>query len=124
MRCLRKLLNIKWLERIRDTEVLQQAVMVSIHAMLQRCQLRWSGCMCHMADEHLAKRLLYGELKAGKCCHGGQKKCYKDTLIASLKCSGISSDTWEEAAQLCATWCSLINNGLTAYEEGSQQGDP
>ena len=81
--------------------------MTSIHAMLKRCKLRWAGHICHMSDEHLPKRLLYGGLKAGKCSHGGQEKHYKDILKACLKSCGICSDTWEKAAQVHATWHSL-----------------
>ena len=80
--CLRKLL--KWQDRIPDTEVLKRAGMQSIHTLLKLAQLRWTGHVTRMPDEHLPKKILYGELQAGKPSHGGQKKQYKDTLKASL----------------------------------------
>ena len=61
MRCLRKLLLIKWQDKVPDTEVLQRADMESVHAMLKRAQLRWAGHVCRMDDERLPKRLLYGD---------------------------------------------------------------
>ena len=85
--------------------------------MFKTSQLQWSGHMCHMSDEHLSKRLFYGELKVGKVSHAGQKKCYKDTLKASLRCYGIIPDSLEEAAQVCATGYRLPNTGVIAYEE-------
>ena len=112
-----KFLYIKWKDRIPDTEVLQRANMVSMHAMLRRSQMRWVGHVCHMSDECQPKRMFYSELKAGKCSHGGKKKCYKDSLKVSLESCGINSDSWEEATQIHATWHSLINTRMTAYEE-------
>ena len=78
--CLRKLLKIKWQDRIPDTEVLKRAGMQSIHTLLKLAQLRWTGHVTRMPDERLPKKILYGELQVG-----GLKKRYKDTLKASLK---------------------------------------
>ena len=77
MRSLRKLLHIKWQDRNPDIEVFQRTNMVSMHAMLKGPS--WDGKLCG-SDEHLPKRLFYGELKTGKCTHRCQKKWYKDTL--------------------------------------------
>ena len=117
LRCVRKLLNIKWQDKIPDTEVLQRADMSSIYAMLKRSQLRWAGHVHRMSDERLPKRLFYGELTEGKRSHGGQKKRYKDTLKASLKCCGINPDSWEEAAQDRPSWRQRINSGTKTFEE-------
>ena len=83
--CLRKLLKIKWQDRILDTEVLKRAGMQSVHTLLKLAQLRWTGHVTRMPDERLPKKILYGELQVGKRSHGDQKKRYKDTLKASLK---------------------------------------
>ena len=39
--CLRKLLKIKWQDKIPDTEVLKKAGMQSMHTVLKLAQLRW-----------------------------------------------------------------------------------
>ena len=83
--CLRKLLKIKWQDRISDTEVLRRAGMQSVHTFLKLAQLRWTGHVTRMSEEHLSKKIIYGELEMGKRSHGGQEKRYKDTLKASLK---------------------------------------
>ena len=44
--CLRKLLKIKWQDRIPDTEALKRAGMQSIHTLLKLAQLRWTGHVC------------------------------------------------------------------------------
>ena len=86
--CLRKLLKIKWQDRISDTEVLKRAWTQSVHTLLKLAQLRWTGHVTRMHEESLPKKFLYGELEMGKPSHGGQKKRYKDTLKASLKGRG------------------------------------
>ena len=61
--CLRKLLKIKWQDRIPDTEVLKRTGMQSIHTLLKLAQLRWTGHATRMPDERLPKKILNGELQ-------------------------------------------------------------
>ena len=61
--CLRKLLKIKWQDRIPDTEVLKRAGMQSVHTLLKLAQLRWTGHVTRMHEERLPKKILYGELE-------------------------------------------------------------
>ena len=91
--CLRKLLKIKWQDRIPDTEVLKKARMQSVHTLLKVAQLRWTGHVTRMPDERLLKKILYGELQVRKRPHGGQKKRYKDALKASLKYFNIPTES-------------------------------
>ena len=97
--CFRKLLKIKWEDRIPDTEVLKRAGMQSVHTHLKLAQLRWTGHVTRMPEERLPKKILCGEIKMGERSHGGQKKRYKDTLKASLKDFNIPTDLWEQIAQ-------------------------
>ena len=114
--CLRKLLKIRWQDKIPDTEVLKKANMQSVHTLLKLAQLRWTGHVTRMPDERLPKKVLYGELREGKCSQGGQKKRYKDTLKASLKDFNIPTESWEQAAQDRTKWRCLINKGASQFE--------
>ena len=62
--CLRKLLKIKWHDRIPDIEVLKRTGMQSVHILLKLAQLKWTGHVTRMPDddERLQKKILYGEL--------------------------------------------------------------
>ena len=113
--CLRKLLKIKWQDRIPDKEVLKRAGMQSIYTLLKLPQLRWTGHVTRMPDERLPKKILYGE-QVGKRSHGGQKKRYKDTLKASLKYFNIPTESWEQIAQDRTKWRGLIKKGAGEYE--------
>ena len=65
LNCLRKLLRVKWQDKVPDTEILEQTDMPSIFTMLRKSQLRWAGHVVRMSDKRLPKRVLYGELQAG-----------------------------------------------------------
>ena len=114
--CLRKLLKIRWQDKIPDTEVLKKANMQSVHTLLKLAQLRWTGHVTRMPDERLPKKVLYGELQEGKCSQGGQKKRYKDTLKASLKDFNIPTESWEQAAHDRTKWRCLINKGASQFK--------
>ena len=49
----RTLLNIKWQDRISDTEALVLAGLSSIYAVLLQFQLRWAGHIARMPDQGL-----------------------------------------------------------------------
>ena len=119
--CLRKLLNIKWQDKVPDTEVLRRADALSIYTTLMKSQIRWAGHVVRMPDHRLPKHLFYGELHQGKRTQGGQRKRYKDTLKASLKAFGINPDTWEEAATDRPGWRSLTHKGAAFCEKNRTQ---
>ena len=79
-RCLRSILNIHWSDYITNVEVLQQAGITSVEAMLMKTQLRWAGHVSRMEDHRLPKIVLYGELSTGHRDRGAPKKRYKDSL--------------------------------------------
>ena len=111
--CLRRLLNIKWQDRIPDAEVLAQADLPSIYTILMQSQLCWVGHAARMPDHRLPKRLFYGE---GKRSHGGQKKRFKYTLKTTVKAFAITPDSWEQTAIDRAKWRSSVHKGSKICE--------
>ena len=114
--CLRKLLRIRWQDKIPDTEVLGRAGMPSIFTLLQKSQARWAGHVVRMPDNRLPKQLLYGELCQGKRMVGGQRKRFKDCLKASLRDLSIDVNSWETHALDRPSWRSKIATGARAAE--------
>ncbi|XP_061166783.1 multiple epidermal growth factor-like domains protein 10 [Saccostrea echinata] len=51
--CLRKILGIRWQDKIPDTEVLNRAKMYSIDTLLRSSQLRWAGHVRRMEQQLL-----------------------------------------------------------------------
>ena len=122
---LRKLLKIKWQDKIPDTEVLKKAGMQSIHTVLKLAQIRWTGhVIIRMPDERLPKEVFYGELQEGKRSQGDQKKRYKDTLKASLKDFDIPMGSWEQTAQEQSKWRGLINKGAALSIKNQRTNGP
>jgi hypothetical protein len=76
-----------------------------------------AGLVVRMPDHRLPKKLLYGELQAGKRSQGGQKKRYKDTLKASLKRCSIDSADWENVATECSAWRYKTDRGAANFEK-------
>ena len=117
LNCLRKLLHIKWQDKIPDTEVLQRAELPSVHTLLRKAQVRWAGHVVRMNDHRLPKRLMYGQLREGKRSVGGQRKRFKDTLKASLNDFNISTVTWEAEAADRTAWRNTIFHSACSYED-------
>ena len=114
--CLRRILKVKWQERIPDTEILERTGVLSIQAMLRQIQLRWSGHVIRMENERLPKRLFYGDVAVGARRKGGQKRRYKDTLKNSLKRLQVNPTAWEELAQDRCAWRRAVKTGAAIYE--------
>ena len=114
--CLRRILKIKWQDKIPDTEVLSRANLPSIYTLLLRAQLRWAGHVVRMPDERIPKQLLFGELSCGKRSLGGPKKRFKDTLKASLKLIDINPSSFETLASDRSSWRQATHKGCKRYE--------
>ncbi|BHF65124.1 hypothetical protein SprV_0200813300 [Sparganum proliferum] len=78
--CLRRILKLRWQDRIPDTNILEQTGILSIYTMLRHLQLRWSGQLVRMDDERLPKRLFYGDAVKGSRRQGGEVRREKDSL--------------------------------------------
>ena len=116
-RKLRCLVNIKWQQRIPDTEILHRAKISGIEAILVQNQLRWSGHVCRMEDSRIPKQLLYGELCDGRKSVGGQRKRYKDVLHHNLLAAVIKDSTWKTIGQDRESWRTTVRNGVRRFED-------
>ena len=114
--CLRKLLKIRWQDKIPDTEVLQRAGSTSIFTELLKSQARWAGHLVRMPDYRLPKKLLFGELAHGKRKTGGQKKRFKDNLKASLKALEVEPGRFEDIAADRSGWRKAVKCGAQLAE--------
>ncbi|CAG9136099.1 unnamed protein product [Plutella xylostella] len=117
LKCLRSIMNIQWSDRVRNTEVLRRANVGGLESYLMRRQLRWCGHVARMAEERVAKRILYSELKEGKRKVGGQLLRYKDVLKRHLKRCDIEPAHWESLAARRPDWRRLVKARVAGYEE-------
>ena len=116
MNCLRRILRVKWQDKVADTEILERTGLTTIHTLLQRNQIRWTGHVIRMENVRIPKQLLYGELSVGKRSVGGQRKRYKDCLKASLKALNFDLKSWEWLAMDRVRWRSHTIAGADTAE--------
>ena len=114
--CLRRILNIRWSDRVRNTEVLRRANVGGIEAYLMGRQLRWCGHVSRMAEQRVAKRIFYSELEEGKRKHGGQLLRYKDVLKRHMKKCNITPSRWEQHAAKRSEWKALVKTKVFDFE--------
>ena len=57
VRCLRKILQIYWQDRVLDTEVLKRAGIQSLYPVLRARRLRWLGHFAGMDDSRILKQM-------------------------------------------------------------------
>ena len=95
--CLRRLLNIRWQDRV-TAEVLQRASLPSLFALLNKWLLRWLGHVHRMAAGRIPKDMLYGELCEGARPSRRPLLRYKDACKRDMKQAGIDPNSWEGTA--------------------------
>ena len=115
-RCLRKICNIKWQDRVSNLQVLEKCGLPSIECLIIKCQLRWTGHIVRMEDDRIQKMLLYGQMKEGHRDQGRPFKRYKDTLKANLKSCNIDVNSWEATAHDRALWRYQCAQGTKDFE--------
>ena len=115
-RCLRKILNIRWQDRVSNLQVLEKSGLPSIESLLIQRQLRWTGHVVRMSDSRIPKMLLYGQLKEGHRDLGRPHKRFKDTLKTNLKVCDIDIASWESEALGRSRWRQLSSRGTKAFE--------
>ena len=95
LRCLRKIMNIRWYDKITNSEVLQRANLPSVMGMLSSRRLRWLGHVRRMETYRIPKQMLFCELSEGKRHQGRPLIRYNDACKASMKNFSIGPSTWK-----------------------------
>ncbi|XP_063615914.1 uncharacterized protein LOC134789139 [Penaeus indicus] len=115
--CLRTILNIHWSDYVTKVEVLEQAEISSIEAMLLKSQLRWAGHVSRMEEHRLPKIVLYGELSTGHRDRGAPKKRYKDSLKKSLGACQIDHRQSSTLAADRQAWRHTVHQAVASFED-------
>lgn len=117
LRSLRRLLHIKWQDKVPNTEVLQRADLLNIPSMLIQRRIRWLGHVHRMDPQRLQREILYGELRDGACRAGRPLLRFKDTIKSDFKAANINATTWEDTAADRDTWRHSVKAGASRAEE-------
>ena len=117
LRCLRRILNISWQDKVTNVEVLQRASLPSMFTLLKQRRLRWLGHVYRMEDARIPKAMLYGELCEGNRGTGRPKLRYKDVVKKDMKDLEINTNTWEAIAADRSRWKTTLTQRLKSGEE-------
>ena len=115
--CLRRIMHIKWQDKISNVEVLRRANTVGMEAFLMKSQLRWIGHIVRMRDDRLPKQILYSQIADSKRLPGRQLLRYKDNLQTTLKKCHIDTACWENLCADRTSWRRTIHEGVAKFEE-------
>lgn len=125
LRCLRRLLQISWQDKVTNAEVYERAGIPSLQALLSKRRLRWLGHVVRMDTGRIPKDILYGELCEGTRPTGRPQLRFKDTCKRDMKLAGIDPNSWEATANNRSLWRATITEGVKRAEvtRNSQQAD-
>ena len=112
MRCLKRILGIKWQDRIPHSNILARAGISSVFSLLSQRRLRWLGHVRRMEDYRIPKAILYGQLATGTRRVGRPMLRYKDACMRDMKACNISNDKWEELALDRDSWRQTVKDGI------------
>lgn len=96
--CLRCLLQIKWQEKVTNTEVLQH-----LFAFFSQKRLKLLGHVCFMGHGRIPKDMLYGELHKSSCSTERPQLQFKDACKCNIRAADIDSSTWECCADTASS---------------------
>ena len=117
MASLRRILGIKWQDKITNVDVLKDSSMLSIHSLLMKQLLRWIGHVRRMDDGRIPKDIMFGELKEGKRKRGRPKLRYKDVIKRDLGRIDVEHTKWEALATDRKVWKSRCKKGVQLAEQ-------
>lgn len=113
---LRRILNITWMDKITNFEVLRRTGVQSAYAVLSQRRLRWLGHLHRMDDDRIKKDLLYGKLSLGKRGTGRHRLRFKDACERDLQACSISPSNWESLAADRQCWKQTVTTGTTCSD--------
>ena len=100
-----------WKERITSKRLASAfGMQQSIPELIMEQRLRWLGHVGRMDEERLPKRVLFGELRKRRPCHGTKKR-WRDAARSDVEAIGVG-DRWYELCQDRKEWFRLCSEGM------------
>ena len=115
-RCLRRILHIKWQDRVTNTAVFERTSSQSLESIALLHRLRWAGHVCRMPDCRLPKQLYYSQLSHDTRSVGAPTKRHKDLLKHSLPKCGINANECEQLAADRQVWKNTTRKSVLHFE--------
>lgn len=114
-RCLKRMMGLKWWDRITHVEIRRRAKIDPIECILAQRHLRWVGHVHRMPEYRLPRRVLYGELAVGDRAVGGPRKRFKDHISRTMKKCNMIPSNLEAVAENRDAWRAACREGVECY---------
>ncbi len=104
IRCLQKILNLSWEDRIPHTVILRNTDSICMEAAVAKKHLRWLGHTIRMPEHRLPRQVLYSQPAERFAPISGQKQHFKDYTRDLLKRANIPLTQLESLALDRSAW--------------------
>lgn len=121
MRCLQRILDNKWSDKVTNSEILARTGLSSIYTVLRQRRLCWLGHVSRMPDGRIPKDLPYGELFSGNLTQGRPHLRFKDECKRDMKALELDPNNLEQVAADKNKWTKELHQGLQTGETKLQQ---
>ena len=109
--CLRRILRIKWSDKISRENVLKIAQVPPIQVWLREQRLRYLGHVQRGGDTRMTFQVLHSQAEHGKRKSGGQPTTYRSAVKDDMKMFGIDLNTWQVNAENRPEWRRMVKEG-------------
>ena len=116
MRCFRRILDIKWSEKVTNSEMLARTGLSSLYTVLRQRRRHWHGHVSRMPDGRIPKDLPYGELVSGSRAQGRPHVRFKHACKRDMKALELVPNNWEQVAADRSKWRKELHQGIQTGE--------
>ena len=114
---LRRILGITSQDHVLNKNVLAQAGILSMIALLTQRHLHWLAHISCMQNWWIPKDMLYDKLVTSSRPVWMIVPCFKDICKWDLKAGNINASGWEAVAADCSSWRPVIKAGIQMSEQ-------
>ena len=114
-RCVRTILGVtrfqQWEQRLTSKSLASKFGMAwSIADIILHKRLQWLGHLGRMEDDRLPKKVLFGEMRKKRACHGPKKR-WRDQMSGDLLALGMKEE-WYQLCQDRKEWAVRCREGV------------
>ena len=117
LRCLRRILGIRWQGKVSNTEILQRTGCQDIRITLSNRRLNWLGHVNRMPEGRLPQDILIGPLASLQRPACRPELRYVDVCKRDMKHLQLDPNSWEAMVQDRSNWRASIREGYRLVEE-------
>ena len=117
LRCLRRILGIRWQDKVPNSEILARTKVHSMFSLLSQRRLRWLGHTHRMDGYRVPRNLLYGQLATGSRRPGRPILRFRDVCKRDMKSCNIDPESWELMARERPKWRQIVKHGTATADE-------